>query len=402
MAQAAAPDNMNQNQGKLPLPLFSAEGSSASTISMEAELFLTRFEDWATVCAYTNARKAKALGYALSKAAATWYQQQCRRGKLNMEDWAAVEAAFRERFVKKVSPRFIASEFSKLTQKPRESVADFLDRCELAQTLLDDQWSVPAAAADRAARLEVTESVHQSMVLHHFLRHIRAEIGDKLAFCQNLESLEDHVKAAERIEKAGTDRQPNFNQAANAAIGAEEIMAIHQRPQQQQQRRKEKRVPGPSYTCKLCNIKGHFITDCPRSEKQKRRQQNQAAGAAPQAAAAAAPPPPPAAAAAPPRHLGAIPKASQWQRPFQQQQAAAINAAAPAAHFQQQQPFHMQQYYAPMVHQPHQPQSLYPVLPHDDFDEHLVSNLSTHGQPQHQAASPDWPRLSGRPNEGFQ
>ena len=65
-AMAQAPDNMNQNQGKLPLPLFSAEGSSVSTISMEAELFLTRFEDWATVCAYTNVLKAKALGYALS------------------------------------------------------------------------------------------------------------------------------------------------------------------------------------------------------------------------------------------------------------------------------------------------------------------------------------------------
>ena len=335
----------------------------------------------------------------MSKAAATWYQQQCRRGKLNMEDWASVKAAFRERFAKKISPRFIASEFSKLTQKPRESVADFLTHCELAKTLLDDQWSNPTADDDRAARLEVTESVHQSMVLHHFLRHNRPEIGDKLAFCQNLESLEDHVKAAERIEKAGTDRQPHFNQAANAAIGAEEIMAINQRPQQQQ-RRKDKHVPGPSYTCKLCDIKGHFITDCPRSEKQKRKQQNVAAGAAHQAAAVAAAPPPPPAAAAPPRHLGAIPKSSKWQRPFQQQQVAAINAAVPAAQFQQQQPFQMQQYYALQGH--HQPQSLYPVLPQDDFNKHLVSNPSAQGQPQHQAASPDWHRLSGRPHEGFQ
>lgn len=385
-----------EQQGKLPLPSFSAEGLSASAISFEAELFLTKFNDWALVCGYSDARKAKALGYALTKAAATWYQQACRRGKLTMDDWSQVELAFRERFVKAVSARFIAGEITKLGQKPKESVADFLDRCVLAQTLLDEQWAVPADAAHRNDRLQVTDAVHSAMVLHHFLRHLRPEISDKLAFCQNLESLQDHVKAAERIEKAGTDK--NFAAAAPQGVSAiqeSHLAAIGGGQKQQQQ--KKKRQPPSYYTCRLCNVKGHFINDCPRSEKQQRKQGAQRGGQQQQVQQQQ-----------PPRHLGAIPKPSQWQRPQQQQQAAAINV-------QGQMPGQQQQF-AAYQQQPQYPgyQPLYPTLPDRDFPE--VSNLSLRpavyppAPPSHassewpvpmsgafQAAAPEWPL----PGAGF-
>lgn len=363
----ANPDPQQQ-QGKLPLPIFSAEGVSASAISMDAEQFLTRFEDWATVCGYTDGRKAKALGYALTKAAATWYQQSCRRGKVAMDDWTAVETAFKERFVKAISPRFIAAEIAKLGQRHKESVADYFDRCVLAQTLLDEQWVIAAGANNRADRLEVTDQVHQAMVLHHFLRHLRPEIGDKLAFCQNLNSLDDHVKAAERIEKAGMDKAFNAVAAANVSTVDAGIAAVNAASPQ----KKKKRPPPPGYVCRLCGVKGHFINECPKSDKQLRKG-GVGGGRQPELP--------------PPRQLGAIPK-PQWQRP--QQQAAAIGVAAPFSPPPQQQPFAQPQFVPQQFQPTHGYQPIYPQLPAPTGPDMDVSNMSVHAP-----GSPDWPAPSG-------
>ena len=367
--------DQQQQQGKLPLPTFSAEGESASAISFEAELFLTKFEDWATVCGYTNARKAKALGYALTKAASTWYQQACRRGKLQMDDWSELETAFRERFVKAVSARFIASEIAKLTQRRDESVADFRDRCVLAQTLLDGQWSIARGAADREARLEVADEVHEVMVLHHFLRHLRPEIRDKLAFCQNLVSLEDHVKAAERIEKAGTEK------SFAAAAAAVPISAMQEGISAATTQKKKKRQPPPSYVCRLCGIKGHFINDCPRSDKQQRKQGIRGAGQFAQQQQL--PPPQP---QGPPRHLGAIPKSTQWQR-SPAYQAAAIGVGGQSPQTPQFAPLQQQMTF------PQQQQQLYPQLPAQDFPE--MSNIGALPAPPPPPSAPlsfsEWP-----------
>ena len=389
MSDNGDPPQPQQQQGKLPLPVFSAEGTSASAISMNAEQFLSRFDDWATVCGYADQRKAKALGYALSKAAATWFQQTSRRGRIDMEDWSAVETAFRARFIKAISPRYIAAEIAKLSQKPKESVADFLDRCELAQTLLDEQWAVARAATHRESRLEVVESVHQSMVLHHFLRHLRPEIGDKLAFCQNLTTLDEHVKAAERIEKAGTDKSFAAAAASGASIASiqeEPIAALQGGAGPSQPKQKKKRQPPPSYTCRLCGIKGHFINDCPRSDKQLRKQgrtgfQQQPAQQQRPAGQFHQP--------QPPRHLGAIPKASQWQRP--QQQAAAIGVSGGAFSPAPQMMYQQQQFQPPMGG------SLYPQLPAQDFPDTHMSNMGAQQTFMAPPTSPDWPM----PNSGF-
>ena len=243
------------NGGKLPMPRFSGEGQSGSAISLDAELFLGRFEDWTQVCNYANERKAKALGYALTKAAATWYQQTCRRRQVDTNSWADIRAAFSTRFMKKVSPRYIATELNQLTQRHKESVADFLDRCELAQTLLDDQWKVEAGATHQAERKETLTLVHEKLVLHHFLRHLRSDISEKLAFCPDLESLDDHVKAAERIEKAESDRQHKAPLATMSEVNAFQPA----RQQQSQQQQKKKKQPGPNYLCRLCGVAGHVV-----------------------------------------------------------------------------------------------------------------------------------------------
>ena len=379
-------DNAAQQKGKLPLPTFSGEGPSASSISIDAELFLNRFNDWADVCGYQADRKVKTLSYALVGAGANWHKQMERRGKLPADDWPAVEREFRNRFVKAVSPRYIAGELNKLSQKPTESVADFLDRCQLAQTLLDEQWVVPAAAVNRAARLEVVETVHQVLVLHHFLRHLRPEIADNLALCQNLTTLDEHVKAAERIEKAGTEKAtPKGN---NVSAINEEVAAIGGGL------RKKKKTPPSFYVCKICNTKGHYINDCPRSDRQTRRRgQGQQQQSLPQSQSQQQPQH--AQQQQPPRHLGAIPKsnlANHW-RP-QQQPAAALSAGAFAYQpqlLQQQQPH--PGWSNPMPPPP--PQTIYPQLPPDDFPEN-VSTMSVHGDGG--AASPGWPAL--RP--GFQ
>ena len=363
-------NNQNNQRGKLPLPTFSAEGTSPSAISIDAEQFLARFNDWAAVCGYDGERKAKALGHALTDAAANWHKQMGRRGKLSEDNWGNVEQAFRARFVKAVSPRYIAGELNKLAQKPTESVADFLDRCELAQTFLDEQWAIAEEATNRAARLEVTESVHQALVLHHFLRHLRPEIGDSLALCQNLETLDDHVKAAERIEKAGAEKSTG---RSNVAAMGEEIAALGGG-----QAKKKKKVPPPSYVCRICNVKGHYINDCPRSDKQTRKrgpgQQQQAQHNLQQQ---------------PPRHLGAIPKVNHWQRPAQHH-AAAMSAGAYAYHpGQAMPPSAMPPPMPPMQQQtipwtaPTQP--LYPQLPPEDPTEGL-STMSVHDDSQ-------WPSL---------
>ena len=362
-----------QQQGKLPLPIFSAEGISASAISMDAEQFLTRFEDWATVCGYTDGRKAKALGYALTKAAATWYQQSCRRGKVSMDDWTAVETAFKDRFVKVISPKFIAAEIAKLSQRHKESVADYFDRCVLAQTLLDEQWAIAAGATNRADRLEVVDQVHQAMVLHHFLRHLRPEIGDKLAFCQNLNSLDDHVKAAERIEKAGMDKA--FNAAAAGNVSSVDTASVAAFNAAAPLQKKKKRPPPPGYICRLCGVKGHFINECPKSDKQMRKGGGGGGGGGGAGRQPEAPPP---------RQLGAIPK-QQWQRPPQHQQAAIGIAGGPfsppPAQFQQQPAQFIPQQFQPA--QGYQP--IYPQLPAGpDMD---VSNMSI--------GSPDWPAPTG-------
>ena len=370
----------NQQRGKLPLPTFAAEGTSASSISIDAEQFLSRFNDWASVCGFEGERKVKALGYALTDAAGNWHKQMSKRGKLSADDWAEVEREFRGRFVKAVSPRFIAGELNKLGQKPTESVADFLDRCELAQTLLDEQWAVEAGAAHRADRLQVTDSVHQVMVLHHFLRHLRPEIGDNLALCQNLTTLDEHVKAAERIEKAGTEKALAKN---NVAAINEELAAIGGG-----QQRKKKKTPPPFYVCKICNVKGHYINDCPKSERQNRKrgqgqqqQQQQQQHSFPQQQQQQQPP----------RHLGAIPKSNQWQRPLQQP-AAAMTAAPFNMGASGQPPAHLPQ--AVQMWQPPQAQSIYPSLPVEDFGEN-VSNLQAMqcGGNVAPAASPGWPAL---------
>lgn len=366
--------NDNENSGKLPMPRFAAEGNSASAISMDAELFLSRFEDWTQVCGYQDGRKAKALGYALTKAAAIWYQQTSRREEVNTNDWNAIRTAFKLRFVKTVSPRFIATELNQLTQKPRESVADFLDRCELAQTLLDDQWKVDAAATHAQERKETLKVVHDRMVLHHFLRHIRPDIGEKLSFCPDLETLQDHVKAAERIEKAEADKGQRPAAPAIASINAP-VDAINQRQGQHQQKGRKK--PGPNYVCRLCGIPGHFISDCSMADKQKKRGTGKTSS--------------------PPR-----PQQQQQQQPQQQQQQQPRYGAVqrtPGNNWRQSQPManfaptEQQYVYAPQPASSAPPAEMIPQQQHYHHQQHQHQQQQVHFLAGDQPHSPgtSWP-----------
>lgn len=254
--------------GKLPMPRFSGESKSMSEVSIDAELFLKRFAHWAEICQYTDDRKARALGYALTGPAAVWYQQIQRREVIELNNWTDVQREFRTRFVKEISPRFIAAELANLRQKQSETVANFLDRCQLAQTLLDDLWKPQQAENHLDSRRDATKKVHDKMVLLLFIMNLRPELAEKLNLCQKLETLEDHVVAAQHIEKSETDKggKKSLLPAPIASADAQ-IEAV----KREGGKKKEKSRPPPSYTCRLCGVKGHWISDCAKSDKQQRR-----------------------------------------------------------------------------------------------------------------------------------
>ena len=331
----------NSSRG-LPMPRFSGEGSDAgvSEISVAARSFLTRFKDWAQISDLSDGRMAKSLGYALTGAASAWFTAVHRNNKVDTDDWPELEAAFCERFIKPVSPRYIDSELAKLPMKQGESVAIFLDRCELAQALLDDLWQVRAMDNHREARQESLDRVHEAMVLQLFLRNLRPDIRQKLNLCQGLTSLHSHVAAAEQIEKGDQEakRAPQAG-AAVAAIDAD-LNAINQQQQRQGSSKQggKKKVPPPNYICRLCGTPGHFIYDCSRSDRQQHRRAK-ASPREPQQQQQQ-------------QQQGYRPQARQWAP---RQQVHAMHSAAPPAfgahhlpHPQQvPQPFHQQQLYHP-------------------------------------------------------
>lgn len=283
-AAAANPANSNDAaSGKLPMPRFAGDTNTMSEGSVAARTFLSRFRDWADVYGFSPERTAKSFGYSLTGAADLWYQSAKRGKKVNTNDWKELEAAFKARFIKKVSPFYIDKELAKLPQRSNESVASFLDRCELAQSLLDEQWEVGENAPHADDRTDVTDQVHEAMVLQLFLRNLKTDLRSKLNICQGLTTLEQHVQAAEQLEK-GDQESKKASPQLNLSALQEAIAALspNQRGQQQQQQHRQgqnagkttgarPRRPGQTYICRLCGQPGHFIQDCSLSDKQQRR-----------------------------------------------------------------------------------------------------------------------------------
>ena len=134
---------------KLPMPRFSGDSTGLSEGSIVARTFLARFVAWARVSNLSADMTAKSFSYALTGSADLWFQSTSRNDRVDVDDWEELMTAFSARFIKPVSPRYIDAEIAKLPQRAGESVAAFVDRCELAQSLLDETWSVPQTDVDR-------------------------------------------------------------------------------------------------------------------------------------------------------------------------------------------------------------------------------------------------------------
>ena len=305
-------------QGRLNMPEFAGnDGNTDSVVSMQAEAFLDKYNNWAGACAYTDQRKAQAFTNALTKDAKAWLLKTTRKKVIDVNNWTALTDAFKARFIRRLAPHYIATEMSKLAQRPNEAVATFFDRCELAQTLLDSDWNTPqvpnnldaaAIATYNTAWNTACRTISDKLTLHHFLRNLRPDISARLASCTNLTTVQEHVDAAEKIHASLRETRKAANHMA--AIETAEVSATNAKPQRRTQ--KKSSPPPPGYVCRLCQIKGHWIYECKLSDKVKNGA-NQSRG-------------PPRTQA--PRHLGTTPQpTNQWQpKSFPINKTAAIDA----------------------------------------------------------------------------
>jgi len=312
----AQPAAVVPEHGRLAMPEFAGnEGQADSIVSMQAEAFLNNYNNWAGACAYTDIRKAQAFNNALTKDAQAWLVSITRKKAFDVQNWELLQRAFKDRFISKLAPHYIATEMSKLQQRPNEAVRTFFDRCQLAQTLMDADWNTPeqpnpAYNAENLRTAYATgwanacKKISDNLTLHHFLRNLKPEISTRLASCTTLTTIEEHVDAANKIQAAIRDKRQV------AAIDTAELSAVTTRPQRRPQ--KKSSPPPPTYVCRLCQIKGHWIYECKLSDKvrnggaQQRSPNRQTQQA--------------------PRHLGMTPQPTQNQW---QPKSFPINKASP-------------------------------------------------------------------------
>ncbi len=276
---------------------------NSSNDSMLSREFLERFEDWCELAAYDNARKARALRYALTGAAQTWWTSAHRGTTHDMMNWAQAQAAFRARFIKAPSARVIDAELEKLTQKQKEPVLAYLDRVKTAVSLLQDLWPVPPADAGavRQAKLTANGVVHDALVLQFFLRSLRPDIKSGIAQAPNLITLNDYTQAAVRAEELLSEMKTPST--APTVLPVEAEVANTEAKQKGTRNKKSKKktsassgssitpssgnpnakatspspntTPPSGYVCRICNIAGHWIQYCPNKGAQQRQGQAQ-------------------------------------------------------------------------------------------------------------------------------
>ena len=252
-------------------PRFAGDIDRDKEVSLEASLFLQKFSTWAQCAGLDDADKAKSLSFSLTRNADQWYKQIQRRDQIDLNDWVAVEAAFRSRFIKPLSPTFIQTEMSKLRQRSDETVESFLDRVELAQSLMDEQWRVAVGAANRPTRLEVVNDIHDKMVLFFFLNYMRPELRKKLSSCNGLTTLRQHVDAAAQFERdeSSAKLQAKSHQAPPTSFPPSNPVSSMDLDAMDSQ--KKKSVPKGDYRCNICGVPGHYISDCKKKQKGSNR-----------------------------------------------------------------------------------------------------------------------------------
>lgn len=372
-AAAAAAVNVTpaNDVAKVPLPSFTGEGKSDADVAASAKFFIRRWTAYAESNRFSDTAKVATFGSCLKSIAATWLQMSTDYKRFDTSNWPTLIARFNTRFVKDPNHNDISKELAKLKMGDTERVQDFLDRCMLATAYLSKTFE-PDAAATQAVQDQFMKA-QDAIALCNFLTNLRPEIQTRIDD-PNLQTLDEFAKKARTIE---VNLKNNNNKISAISIAEEDIAAFNsfrnnnnrrfgQNQNQPQQRGKP---PPPTYVCRLCGIKGHWIQNCSKSNKQQMlRTRN--AQAQPQSNRQSNYQPPP-------RHTGAVPKTNSWQQPRRQQQQQQQQIAP----LQQQEELPMESI---------QQQPLYPVLPHtDDYTE----------QQQQAAASyqAGWPLPSNYP-----
>lgn len=281
-------DNQNQNAVNASpkpfwfLPTFSGDTSKGMETSVQALDHLREYKGWASCSNYGPERQADGFGASLRDTAADWYRKSTRLEHFDSKNWDAVEAAFRKRFVTTMSDKYILDQIKSLPQKKNESVKSYFDRVETVLGLQEATWATEAGIATFAAQKIALDRVHHKLTLQTFMCHIRPELKVALNAMQYLKTLDDFVNAAAQIELDEThsirtnrnNQQQQQQQPSDASLSAmNSSSASGARSKNKSSKKKEPRgapkALAPDYRCNLCNVPGHWIGDCPKSNKQQ-------------------------------------------------------------------------------------------------------------------------------------
>jgi len=286
--QAAAEDLQaaaEQARMRVAMPVF----DNSKEDPMLAQDFFERFEGWCVMANYNAGQRANALRYAMQGSALLWWNAENKSSQYDMALWPRATAAFRARFYKDPTPKYIDEELGKLLQKPKESVRSFLDRVKAAVNLLDRLWPIPEGDNDgqREAKRVANQLVHDKLVLQFFLRNLRPDIKSGMSQAPNLITLQDHITAATRAEELLAEMRPKTTPSIPVHSATTEAAAVTTGKGKKKKNKKEDNgsqgqtstpgnnpnarpssltadsVPPGNYKCHICHVPGHYIQFCP-------------------------------------------------------------------------------------------------------------------------------------------
>jgi Retrotransposon gag protein/Zinc knuckle len=281
---AAVPAAAAPRQPRVKLELKPFSGSSAGGMGLEGRIFLRKVTQYAAVSRLNDEQTAQAVGFALTDTAQRWYGTLAERnppGNEVVNTWADLRPLFVARFCRQLTAAELAKLSRELIQVEKETVDDFLDRCEELQHLEEER--IP-----NAQKAQVT---HDNGVLMKFLSGLKTVIREKVSATATAETLADYVTAAQKAEASLRDekktsasvvlalegQEPHKEGTGEGAAAGAAVDAVGG------SRRGNQRGGGgrggrggrgggrdlSAMKCYYCGIKGHLIADCRKRQREQ-------------------------------------------------------------------------------------------------------------------------------------
>ena len=255
-------------------PTFSGETTNdRATASVKATKFMQDYETWATTSKLKDEEKVMQFPPSLMGQASLWWGNLGRcswNHTYNLESWDDIKAEFLKEFTEEISTDYISKEIEKLRQKKDEHFKDFYRRAKTLFTMDMTVWGgyFPKNRENNEALRRVQDRLFTSLLK----QKMKPELLNKLAQTPNVETSDDIYKAALKIEDAELKARLSQRKTAVNAVSIDEddqrgapMAAMQTKP------KKKAKKPGPGYVCRICQKEGHWIQDCPDSDKQARK-----------------------------------------------------------------------------------------------------------------------------------